>query len=294
MKTLPLTVLLHEGPMARAYLEGLHAIGMRPERIIKLVYARHPATGKLMGRWLFGGLRIRYAEAAQDQALYFWPRKLLKRHAGWISAIAAEMTRLTGLPETVSLMADGSAPLSKYADHVETIHIDGFKDPALAERLRKLAPGVVLFTGGGLLPGNIVSIPNLPVLHVHPGIVPHIRGADCLLWSMLIRGRPGVSLFVMAPGLDTGDVIETQEFEPAALPAPPDEADEGTIYRAVYSFCDPVFRAKALNDFVLGNPTLDRLNGTPQRTDVGVTYHFMHEKLRRHAWSRLFEGALVA
>ena len=55
------------------------------------------------------------------------------------------------------------------------------------------------------------EIPGIRLIHVHTGFLPQVRGADVLLWSLLVRGRPGVSAFFMTPGLDDGDVLAARE-----------------------------------------------------------------------------------
>lgn len=44
MSELPLTVLFHEGPIARAYLEVIRRMGHRPSRILRMV----PRAGALV------------------------------------------------------------------------------------------------------------------------------------------------------------------------------------------------------------------------------------------------------
>ncbi len=61
-----LTVLVHEGPIARTYLEALRSAGMRPARIVLMVDGRDPGTGKPLGRWLPSSWRLKHAARVQD------------------------------------------------------------------------------------------------------------------------------------------------------------------------------------------------------------------------------------
>lgn len=289
MATTSLTVLVHEGPMARAYLSGLCHVGFRPSRVLKLVYRNHPVTHRPLGRWLGGRFREKYAETIQDQAFFFWPRQLRRKYPDWIARIATSVSQSTGFPENLILEADGSRPLGEYAGSVDRVFIDGFKDQSLRKKLSEFAPGTILFTGGGLVPKSILSIPELRFLHVHPGVVPDIKGADGLLWSSLLRGNPGTSCFYMAPELDGGDVIATREFAPLSLPSA--DVDDDTLYRAIFSFCDPFLRAAFFNEIVSSvGGSLDGLKSHPQDPDVGLTYHFMHHKLRNRVLKMIFSS----
>jgi hypothetical protein len=148
----------------------------------------------------------------------------------------------------------------------------------------------VLFTGGGILPAGVIDLPGLRFLHVHPGHLPFVRGADGLLWSILVRGRPATSCFYLAAGLDTGDVVAVRDYPPLSFDlGSRRRPDDQTLYRAVFSFIDPLLRADMLVNGVLNaGVDLPHLETTPQDPSRGVTYHFLHPRLRERALARLF------
>ena len=160
---------------------------------------------------------------------------------------------------------------------------------------RRIAPATVLFTGGGIVPASVFEIGGLTLVHVHTGFLPHVRGADVLLWSLLVRGRPGVSAFFMTPGLDDGDVLAARETDAArrsTLPAG-ERPDDDTLYRAVFSFVDPLIRAELLVARRARHraATSRALRGEPQDLTTGVTFHFMHPTVRGRALATLFRSA---
>ena len=104
------------------------------------------------------------------------------------------------------LVADASAMVDAmfsgfrweaYSDTVEYVICDSYRSPRLHRKLAAIAPATVVFTGGGIVPKSVFAIEGLTLVHVHTGLLPYVRGADVLLWSLLVRGRPGVSAFVM-------------------------------------------------------------------------------------------------
>jgi hypothetical protein len=121
-----------------------------------------------------------------------------------------------------------------------------------------------------------------------------VRGADGLLWSTLVRRRPAVSCFYMAPGLDTGDVIDTQEFSPIRFEPAGDLPDDATLYRVLYAYVDPLLRAALLMRLLdaAGDPW--NLPTRAQNTEAGVTYHFMHPAVRRTALEQIFPNLKFA
>ena len=294
MKPLNLTVLAYDGPMARAYLGLMRARGMQPARVVLLVLARHPATGKPVGRFLPGGLRLRYARKAQDLALNFWPRRLRARLPALVDTIARGLVSFC--EEAPQLLA-GMAGRFAYEDYCETcsqVLIDGYRDPRLARALQGTPPGTVLYTGGGILPPELLGIEGLRFLHVHPGFLPHVRGADGLLWSMLVRGSPAASCFYMEEDIDTGDIVAATEYEPMRFTLEcMTRPDDDTLYRALFSYVDPLLRARLLVENVLtcGMDDLRRIPSQPQSTSLGVVFHFMHPSLRREALQLLFRNA---
>ncbi len=291
MNTLPLTVLAYEGPQVAAYLLRLRAAGYRPAGILLLVAPTHPATGKPVGRWLPGRLRLAYAERVQSLAHWFWPRRIRQTHAGLVE----RMERAIGeaYPESAAVVSALRGPVryEDFADEVRRVLAADYRAESLGPALTALGQPVVLYTGGGLLPAPLLATPGLRFLHLHPGYLPHVRGADGLLWSTMVRGRPGMSVFFMVPELDAGDVVCTAELESLAfdlsgLPRP----DDPTLYRALFAFYDPVLRAEMLARQVAAAPDLADWPATPQDREAGVTYHFMHEAVRGAALARVFTG----
>jgi len=66
--------------------------------------------------------------------------------------------------------------------------------------------------------------------------------------------------------------------------------DDQTLYRAIFSYCDPLLRADLLVNHVLAKGDGSSLDGLPQDTSRGVTYHFMHSALRARVLAELFVG----
>ena len=283
MKTLPLSVLFYEGPMARAYLEMISRAGFKVEAVIRMV----PKPG-MLARLLPRGMRGEMLAYRQEKRANHWPRVL----AGQFPALCQEMTSkieaTLDLGEGFIAALRSGRDLSEYGP-VETIEVDNLKDPELVRALAAKSQHPVLFTGGGLLPPAVFEVDGLRLLHVHPGYLPDVRGADGLLWSTLVRGRPGVSAFVMAPGLDEGDLLLAMETAPLQFEIPPGEfPGDRDLYRMAYSYYDPVLRVYALRQLL---PSLEAgvaPTGTPQDTAAGRTYHFMQGRLRHSALARLF------
>ena len=85
-----------------------------------------------------------------------------------------------------------------------------FKDDAVVEELRALAPDVIAVVAyGKILPQRVLDIPALGCINIHASILPELRGAGPVQWAIL-NGLPetGVTGMYMDAGMDTGDIIE--------------------------------------------------------------------------------------
>lgn len=77
------------------------------------------------------------------------------------------------------------------------------------EQLRSLAPQIIVVVAyGQILRASVLEIPPLGCINVHGSLLPELRGAAPIQWSV-IRGcaETGVTTMFMDAGMDTGDMI---------------------------------------------------------------------------------------
>ena len=81
------------------------------------------------------------------------------------------------------------------------------------DHLRRLNPDVMVVVGyGQIIPQSIIDIPTLGILNVHASLLPELRGAAHIQWSVA-RGfeKTGVTIMKIDAGLDTGDMLAKWE-----------------------------------------------------------------------------------
>ena len=85
-----------------------------------------------------------------------------------------------------------------------------FKDDEVYETLKALAPDLIVVVAyGKILPQRILDIPPLGCINMHASILPELRGAGPVQWSILNHcEETGVSAMYLSAGMDEGDVIE--------------------------------------------------------------------------------------
>lgn len=257
---------------SRAYLAYLRASGYRPRKVLLVDYAAPPAPAprgrldRLLGRRAATLVRrlLRPAPPA-DELFLECCEEMQSGHA-------------------VRVDYFGRFDWSAHADEIEACGASGYSDPAFQALLRR-QPGALLYTCGDRVPPELTADPALRILHIHPGVVPAMRGSDGLLWSLAVRGKPGASCFYMDAGIDSGAVIATREFPAPRFPrlARLLDAHEATLYRALVHAYDPHLRGQMLVDVVRasGGRSLRELPSRPQPADAGRWWFAMHPRLRR-------------
>ena len=284
---LPLTVLFAEGPIARAYLETIKGLGFRPRKIVHLVSSVDVATRKDILSWLPTTLREPIAAGMQRSRMFHWPNAIARGYPNEVSAVISSVADKFDFAEETLRAAQTNKPLVEYSPSVETLLIRDLKDPVLFEYLDRQTDKEYLFTGGGIVPQSLLDAPGSRFIHVHPGFLPDIRGADGLLWSMLTRGRPSASAFYMAPGIDTGDIL-TARWLPEISVAIGADIDVATRYRMAYAFVDPWVRCCVLRRIIESQTAFGGIPAMRQSEREGCTYHFMHDHVRALALKKLF------
>lgn len=175
------------------------------------------------------------------------------------------------------------------AQRVLRLTVNSYADPRLLDAMRDCGVRTFLYCSGGRVPATMFH-EDFRILHIHPGVVPQIRGSDGLLWSLLVRGQPGASCFYMDAGIDTGQLIATTEFENprwSGLQVEPEQ-----LYHALIHCYDPHLRASLLV-WVLAQFGTDRdladLEATVQQYELGGHYYTMHPAIRSRILARLCE-----
>lgn len=144
---------------------------------------------------------------------------------------------------------------------------DRVRDEAFLFEVRRLYPDVIVVVAfGQILSKEILEIPEYGCLNVHASLLPKLRGAAPIQWSVIQGDKEsGVTIMQMDEGLDTGDILMTRRY-------PLEEKETGgSLFERLAAFGGPMI-LKVLEDAQAGN-----LHPIPQK-DEEHTYAKMLTK----------------
>ncbi len=95
---------------------------------------------------------------------------------------------------------------------LEVFQPERIRDPAVAARLREIAPDVMVVVAyGQIIPRAILEIPRLGVVNVHASMLPRHRGAAPVAYALLAGdSETGVTIMKMDEQLDHGPILATR------------------------------------------------------------------------------------
>lgn len=88
------------------------------------------------------------------------------------------------------------------------------KEETFLATLRELQPDVIVVVAfGQILPPEILHLPKYGCMNVHASLLPKLRGAAPIQWSVIDGDREsGVTIMQMDEGLDTGDILLVEKY----------------------------------------------------------------------------------
>ncbi len=98
---------------------------------------------------------------------------------------------------------------------IPVLQPENLRDEKIIQQLKDLQPDIILVVAYGLLlPENILNIPNIACINVHPSILPRWRGAAPIQYALLAGDhKTGVAIMQMTRGLDSGPVYQQVECD---------------------------------------------------------------------------------
>lgn len=130
------------------------------------------------------------------------------------------------------------------------------------ELIESIHPHVVVAVGyQHIVPEETLQIPDEGCINVHPGYLPHGRGFNPNVWSIIDDLPAGVTIHYMDDGVDTGEIIARQHVDRLM-------SDTGkSLYQRIERACVELFKQTW--------PSIESgtVEAAPQ-TESDATYHY--------------------
>ncbi len=109
-------------------------------------------------------------------------------------------------------------PVKKTAQDLEIPVFQTESNSEIHSKLREISPDLLISAScGKILSKEILALPRFGCLNVHPSLLPKYRGCSPIQTAIL-KGdeKTGVTIFLMAEGIDQGKIISQKEIEISA------------------------------------------------------------------------------
>ena len=104
--------------------------------------------------------------------------------------------------------------LKDNASDIDLIQAGRLKDEEFQSNLRAMNPDLFVVASFPILPMNVVRIPRLGCLNIHPSLLPRYRGAAPIRWAIMNNERvTGVSTFFIGGKVDAGNIFLQRKLE---------------------------------------------------------------------------------
>jgi methionyl-tRNA formyltransferase len=129
-----------------------------------------------------------------------------------VLAVVTQPDKLKGRGRKLSQPPVKEFALSK---GITILQPSSIRTPAFIVDVSRLVPDcIVVVAYGKILPPPLLKLPPLGCINVHASLLPKYRGAAPIQWA-LINGeiKTGVTTMLMDEGMDTGDILLSDEEE---------------------------------------------------------------------------------
>ena len=176
----------------------------------------------------------------------------------------------------------------KYSNNNFYFKTENINNPKVIETISNSSSHTFINTGKKIYKEILNS--NKKFIHIHPALLPNIRGADASLWSVLLDNKLGVSSFIMNKKIDTGRIINRRVYDSIELDKfLLKKFDNITKYRFWFSFIDPLIRGLEfcnIIDMLIKNTDVVFTNDKFE--NKSNYYSFMNDENKEKVFNKIF------
>lgn len=176
------------------------------------------------------------------------PLNFLKQNK--YKSIISEISMYFGFNEDFYQSVYTDNKLEQYAEKVEYLNTDDINSNLFIRKITQDKQLKFLNTGNKIYK-KIFDFP-ISIIHIHPGYLPNIRGADASLWNIHKLNFLSATSFIMNQNIDTGKILNRSTYKiPSIKTNVLSNLTNKDLYRFWFSFIDPILRGKHFDEKIL-------------------------------------------
>lgn len=148
-----------------------------------------------------------------------------------IYAAGGHLDLVITLPDHKARKKSGRIYLDEFCakNDVPLLKVGHINDVEVAEQVKRCKIDWLFIIGWSQIAGpEVLAAPRKGAAGIHPTLLPEGRGRAAIPWAILKQlSKTGVTMFKLAEGVDTGDIIAQNEI------SLPHDADAGWLYHRV-------------------------------------------------------------
>jgi folate-dependent phosphoribosylglycinamide formyltransferase PurN len=156
--------------------------------------------------------------------------------------------------------------------------VGSVNEDATRSLLRELDPALVVINGTRIISKATLGAVRARFLNMHVGVTPLYRGVHGGYWALVERDRErcGVTVYVVDPGIDTGNVIAQAKIDPT-------DRDNFTTYPVLQLEAGMPLLIRAIDDSLAGKLETKAHAEGPSKL-------WYHPTLGEYLWNRVRRG----
>ncbi len=101
--------------------------------------------------------------------------------------------------------------LAEYAS-IPIAHVEKLNSKKMVKLLREQNCDIVISGGVGIIKKQLLSVPTIGILNVHPGRLPNYRGCTAPEWQIYYSDSVFATAHLVDEGVDTGPIVYEEEM----------------------------------------------------------------------------------
>ena len=154
--------------------------------------------------------------------------------------------------------------------------VENFNGKRCETLLRNIGPDIIVLGCSRIIRENIINIPKIGTLNVHPGLLPKYRGVDIIRWAIHNGDKIGVTVHFIDRGVDTGPILMQRAVN----------IEENDNIGSLAGKCERL-SGELMAEVLLRMREGHTITQTPQSQAEGKQYYRMSSKLRRETDRKL-------